>query len=808
MHEGSLLLSKAETALAGGNFNEAELFCKALLEHASPPPRAFLIMGVIHNRRGHPEAALPYLERANGAEPNSSQVLLWLSRTLKKVGRGPEALEYALQADRHKPSDPSILHQLGSCQMDCRLFASAADSFRQAIALDGNASVLHYRLGLALLNAGDPGAAESAFRECLRLDPTSETVQAALDAAENALRSRKSRDAFIAIEEALAKADLVAAESLCQSALIAMPSDPKFMFKMGSLLLLRERYESAAEWLQKAWKAEPANPKAAIQLAYVLQRIGRLEDALPPALAAVQYLPTDPESHVQLGAIYLDQCRYPEAIQSFQRAIERDHRHLFAHRAMAQALRRSGEVKEEASVLARALQIDPESTAIRGNLVEAHLTLQQVEAAQMEARALVAAYPASLEAKCMLAECHLLDHQFDLADFQVSEALKILHPNGQQAFRLGTLLRTLGRLDEAVQLIRKSIELEPNQGAAYALLSYLVKAGETDRPRIETMKKLSTDAAMSIGERAELHYGLGKCHEDLRDYLSAMSYFDEANRLTYLHRFGRSKCDLERLGAFRDRLISALDSEIGTSRASTALDSNLPVLVFGMMRSGTTLADHILSCHREVGSIGEDLFWVNNASQFLDAPLNKLNRQRLQEVGQKYLLLLEKSAAGKTRMIDKTPANYAFAPLIHSVFPNAKFIHMIRSPADTCLSIYTTMNRVRNNWAHRKEDIACVYRNYQTVMECWRKLLPPETMMEVHYEDLATDPERVTREMVAFCRLNWDDACLHPEANKRSVLTPSAGQVRQTVYKSSIGRWRFYEPWIKEFLLIDGNYAP
>jgi len=750
MHEDSSLLSKAEIALSSGNLIEAELLCEVLLRHASPPAQVLLIMGVIHNRQGHPEAALPYLERANDAEPNSSQVLLWLSRTLKKVGRGPEALAYAILANRHKASDPSILHQLASCQMDCEQFASAAETFREAVALDGNAAVLHYRLGLALLNAGDPGAAASAFRECLRLDPTSDTVIAALQAAERALRP------------------------------IATPS----------------------EWLEKAWKADPTNHVAAIQLAYALQQVGKLEDALAPALSAVQTQPSDPESHVQLGAIYLDQCRYPEAILAFRRAIEMNPLHLFAHLALAQALHRAGNAKEELKVLARSHRLDPQSAAIRRSLIEAHLANQQVEAAQMEATALMVEHPSSIEARCVLADCHLLNRRFDLAETEASNALMIPPPNGQEAFRLGALLRTLGRMDDAKRLVLKSIELEPNQGAAYALLSYLTKAGESDRPRIETMKLLSTNARLAVGERAELHYGLGKCHEDLKDYETAMYHFDEANRLTYLDRFGRSKYEPDRLAKYRDRLIATLSPELESAHSRTSLDSNLPILVFGMMRSGTTLVDQILSSHRDVGSVGEDPFWMNNAPLFLDLAPDRIDRQRLLDVGQKYLLHLEKAGSAKTRMIDKTPANYAFAPLIHLIFPNAKFIHIIRDPADTCLSIYTTMNRVRTQWAHRKEDIAYAYRTYQTVMEHWRKLLPPDVMMEVRYEDLATDPERVTREMVSFCGLSWDDACLHPESNKRSVLTPSAGQVRQSVYTSSVGKWKFYEPWISDFLLI------
>jgi hypothetical protein len=98
-----------------------------------------------------------------------------------------------------------------------------------------------------------------------------------------------------------------------------------------------------------------------------------------------------------------------------------------------------------------------------------------------------------------------------------------------------------------------------------------------------------------------------------------------------------------------------------------------------------------------------------------------------------------------------------------------------------------------------KGDIVCVYRQYQRLMAYWRAVLPEDRFMEIDYEDLVSDRERVTRAMVEFCGLRWDDACLHPEQNRRTVLTPSAWQVRQPVYKSSVERWRKFEPYLGEF---------
>ena len=123
---------------------------------------------------------------------------------------------------------------------------------------------------------------------------------------------------------------------------------------------------------------------------------------------------------------------------------------------------------------------------------------------------------------------------------------------------------------------------------------------------------------------------------------------------------------------------------------------------------------------------------------------------------------------------------------------------------DTCISIYTTINRLGIDWRYRKEDIVLVYKQYLRLMDHWRDTLPASQMLEVRYEDLILDSERVIREMVGFCNLEWEDACLRPELNPNPVATPSAWQVRQPMYRSSIGRWRNYEPWLGEFAALLG----
>jgi len=150
--------------------------------------------------------------------------------------------------------------------------------------------------------------------------------------------------------------------------------------------------------------------------------------------------------------------------------------------------------------------------------------------------------------------------------------------------------------------------------------------------------------------------------------------------------------------------------------------------------------------------------------------------------------------------VDKMPGNYSHLGLIHVGLPNAKIVHVRRNPIDTCLSIWTTPNSAHIAWGNDKRAIVFAYREYLRIMEHWRETLPSDRLLEIDYEDLVSNPADVTQKMLAFCGLEWEDACLHPEDNSRAVATPSDWQVRQPINRNSIDRWRKFEPWLDEFL--------
>jgi hypothetical protein len=142
------------------------------------------------------------------------------------------------------------------------------------------------------------------------------------------------------------------------------------------------------------------------------------------------------------------------------------------------------------------------------------------------------------------------------------------------------------------------------------------------------------------------------------------------------------------------------------------------------------------------------------------------------------------------------PFNFLWAGLVHMAFPRALIIHCRRTAIDTALSIHQTHFRPGLAFPTGGAELVAYFRDYQRLIDHWRRVLPADRFIEVDYEDLTRAPEPVVRRIIAACGLAWDDACLRPESNPRAVNTPSKWQARQPIYRTSVARWRRYEPWL------------
>ncbi len=646
------------------------------------------------------------------------------------------------------------------------------------------------------------------------------------------------------------------AERIARELLAGRPDDVQALLLMGIVGVKKNDPRMAVPSLQRVLEKDPESFDAAYWFSIIMRKHGRHADALAMAQRAVAQNVDSEHAQNQLGMCLLDMNQREEAVACFRRACELGPNVAPFFDNLGRALQALGKASEAILAYRQVLAIGPVRPAALYKLGDAYMSVPDPGPAAECAQAILRLDPNSVSGNLLLARALIGDGQVAQGAKYAKRTMELAPGNAVPVAYYGRALQSLGKIAEADEQFRRSIELEPRQGFAYHSLVHNHKVTEDERPVIAKMEALAREGDLPKRELIQLEYGLGKALEDLGEYEAAMSHFDEANRIDHTLKIGTvppfQPKQLEETASF---LIRTFTPNFFEQFRVAGSDSELPIFVVGMMRSGTTLAEQILSSHPDVGGAGEQLFWPENAgsserlfnvgeraqfsfgvgeqskhkvpdgaatakplsparevgersepgerdsSRNWKSPLSgdSFDFPKLQALASEYLALLQKIAPHKPRVVDKMNTNYLLLGLLNLAFPNARMIHMRRNPLDTCISIWATPVANGIDLCASKQNIVIAYQQYLRVMEHWRQVLPPDRFLDVQYEELVGDRERVTRQMIDFCGLAWDDACMSPEQNTRSVRTPSVWQVRQPVYKTSMERWRKYEPWLGAF---------
>jgi tetratricopeptide (TPR) repeat protein len=547
-----------------------------------------------------------------------------------------------------------------------------------------------------------------------------------------------------------------------------------------------------------ATSIDPRSASAARQIADRLHKGGKLVEAVSVLQRAILHGPPDPAAYNDLGLLLLYSHRVEEAVDSFERAIALDPNFTIGHYNLAAAFERQRRRDEAIAAYRRSIALDPNLAAAHSRLGDLlHAAGDRAQALDCFARAAAASPDSTLgrlnRAKWLLVEEKLVEAEECLRDTIACD------PQSSEAQRLlGNMLREAGQFAEATACLDRAIALDPERISAYHDLVHSKRVTEADRPLLAQMAALIERDGFTDHERTLLHFALGKAFDDLAAYEQAIRHFDAGNRL---ERAGLS-FDREQLADRIDRLIAGFTAEFFAANTALGSDYSTPVLILGMPRSGTTLVEQIVSSHPKVGAAGELTFWNDRDAALADARTSYLEPNAARALADDYIALLRRVSPTALRVTDKMPFNFLHIGLIRQVFPNAFIVHCRRNPVDTCLSIYFTRFATRQAFAYDRGDLVFYYRHYARLMAHWRQVLPPDRFLEVDYEHLIANREKVTHRLIAFLGLDWDEACLRPEDNPRLVKTASLWQARQPVYDTAVERWRRYEPWLGELRLL------
>ena len=385
----------------------------------------------------------------------------------------------------------------------------------------------------------------------------------------------------------------------------------------------------------------------------------------------------------------------------------------------------------------------------------------------------------------------------------LQEALR-LKPNFPQAYNnLGDAQVQMGDIAGAEASFRAAARLDPRYACSLApLLGARLPDSELD-----ALRGVLTAPELRESERCQVHYSLAQVHDARGEHAEAARHAERANALDRALRVKRGQTsDPAAHADFVDLNISTFTPDFFHHVRGWGVESEIPVFVFGLPRSGTTLVEQILASHSRVHGAGEralswDAFCLLAKNKDAEEQVSKVraeeafavlgtDRERVHRVAASCLERLRGLHSSASRVVDKMPDNYLYLGLLATLFPQARFIHCRRDLRDVALSCWlTTFKRV--DWANDQDAIVSRFREYRRLMAHWRRVLPVP-ILEVSYEDVVADLETQARRLVSGCGLEWEPACLAFHQTRRPVHTASAIQVRQPIYSRSVGRWRNY----------------
>jgi tetratricopeptide (TPR) repeat protein len=367
-----------------------------------------------------------------------------------------------------------------------------------------------------------------------------------------------------------------------------------------------------------------------------------------------------------------------------------------------------------------------------------------------------------------------------------------IKPDFAEAYNnLGVIFQDQGKLEEAIEAYNKAISIKPDYAKAHRHLSR-IKEYTPDDPQFLEVKSLLNKQDINDDARSKLNFALAKMYEDMDLLDLAFTHLSEGNALrkrVLKYSIDQDKKLFEQLKKTQPLLFK---NSLKRQKTPTELT---PIFILGMPRSGTTLVEQIISSHSKVTGAGE-LKYLSQYGAALAVGTKTLSEINVSEFRKHYLAAISKEANNIPFITDKMPHNFRFIPLICAALPEAKIIHVKRDPAATCWSNYKQYFATKSlGYCYNIDDVLTYFGLYSDLMQFWQNSYNNE-IYNLDYENLTTDQENETKKLIQHLNLKWENACLAPHKNKRSVRTASQQQVTQKLYQGSSNAWKKYEKFL------------
>ena len=573
--------------------------------------------------------------------------------------------------------------------------------------------------------------------------------------------------------------------------------------KQALALLSSNHLAEAASLFEQVCQTAPGDVESWIYLVKIYARLNQPAHVERCCRAIISLLPDSDDAYYNLGCALMMQQQHTVAIDAFRQAVHLNPGHAMALFHLGKLLHLLNDTDE-------ALACYREASRLLPALAEAHSGIGDILENQGQIPMAMDAYRKALRINPGLIEANIglglvLAHlgEFEKAQQHAERAIQTDSNNEDAIALAANIANRTGDTETALKLLHPFIKAGSNHiNIAIAFSGACREHGCTDEAIAMMERILASSQPLSLASQFSLHFELGKCYDRQGSYEKAFPHYRQGNELK------PASFDLQLHNREIEAIITTCSPEFMASAPRASIHSDRPLFVVGMVRSGTSLVEQILASHATVHGAGElpdiirmalSLQNTLGSKQHYPQCLSELTQDMIDTLTRNYLDHLQQIAPNATRVVDKMPGNFAHLGLIELLFPDARIIHCKRDPVDTCLSAYFQDFSQSHPYSYNLTSLGAVYNQYLKIMEHWKKVLQIP-VLEVQYEELVSDQEGVSRRLVEFCGLEWDDHCLQFHKTRRHVATASYDQVRRPLYTQSAGRWKHYEKFLDPLL--------
>ena len=535
-------------------------------------------------------------------------------------------------------------------------------------------------------------------------------------------------------------------------------------------LHVNKDFRNAELLYQQIIAKEPDNYDALRHMGILKQDIGNYEEAYNHYLKCVKLRPNGFEALNNLGAIHIRNKNYPFAQKCFEKANSINKNYVPVINNLASLFHKLQNKESALEFSTKALSLQPDNPITKNQHAKALILNSKLE-----------------EAIQILEQCYA-ENQND----------------NDTALNLSTAYKEYGDFEKANKII-KQLFIRDFKNITNLVAYTGDKKNSLDDKHIEYYEDLLKQDKLLTDEKVLIHHAFFNNFKNQKKYNEAGKYLVDGNNLQY----GIKPFDIANEKLIFDKIKSLfLQKRELNIREEAKL---IPIFVCGMPRSGTTLCEQILSSHSNIDGAGE-LNYLTEVSGLgniitpdqkgLKSLENLISNEKIAlKARREYLKSLGSLNTKNVRYIcDKMPHNFVLIGLIKLILPESKIIYCKRDPIDNCFSLYShKFTELSHQYSYDQKTLAQYYKLHTSLMDVWIKNYK-NSIFVLDNEELVNNQEKISKELIDFCDLEWEDQCLEFHKSKRQVRTASIEQVRQPINKRSIGAWKNYEKYFDELV--------